>query len=65
MPWANSPMVVKPKKPAAPLIECTERNTLFTSSMSALAPASSMARNSFSMLARCSWDSVANSATIS
>ena len=48
------PNVLDPKNPAAPLIECTARKTLLTSSRSMFAPFASMAKSWFSMSAKCS-----------
>ena len=55
--WASSFMVSRPKKPPPPLIEWAARKTLFTSSRSISAPASSIINRSFSTSANCSRDS--------
>src|ERR1035437_687105 len=59
--WASSLGRVRPKKLLPPLMEWAARKTLFTRSSSRLAPPSSMASKSASMVARCSRDSVINS----
>ena len=55
--WARFLMLLRPKKPAPPLMEWAARKALLTRSSSMSAPAFSMANRSFSILARCSSDS--------